>query len=140
MTTTMTYATEQTAILSRFATAWGERTPIVWPNLTSPAPNESVAYAQPVVNRQDAFNATVAEKSKKVRHPGLLTINIFVPLDNTGDAAALAHGDYAAAIFRNVTFSGITFRAPTVRDLGPEGAWYRVQVDCPFYRDTVFAT
>lgn len=134
MATTQSYSAEQLAILNRLGDNW-TRTPIRWPNIAS-APTEE-SHVEPVVNRAEAFNASVSAASKLVRHPGLLTLNIRVPLGG-GDVVALDYADELAALFRNVTVDSITFRAPTVRDLGPEGAWYRVQVDCPFYRDSIF--
>lgn len=135
------YATEQQAIMTRLESQWAERTPIAWPNSEYPPKGtansayDGVTYIEPIVNRQDAFNADIST-TRRVRHPGLLTVNVRVA-PNTGDETALEYGDLIAAIYRNVTFSGITFRAPTVRDIGREGPWYRVQVDCPFWRDSI---
>lgn len=129
------YATEQQAILTRIQDNWTEEVDVAWPNTQfDPA---GAAHLEPIVNRQDAFNADLTPSpNRRVRHPGLLTLNVRVPL-GTGDGEALRLADVAAALFRNVSFDGITFRAPTVRDIGEEGPWYRVQVDCPFYRDSL---
>ena len=129
-----TYAEEQQAIMGRLNANWEHaEAAVAWPN-THFDPG-GVAYIQPVVNRQEAFNVDLAP-TKRIRHPGLLTVNVRVPL-NEGDGRALELADDVVAIYRNVTFSGITFRAPTVRDIGAEGPWYRVQVDCPFWRDSI---
>lgn len=129
------YATEQQAIMSRLDGAWSQ-TRVAWPNAEfDPAGAE---YVEPVVNRQEAFKTDINAGSARVRHPGLLTLNVRVPV-STGDGRALLLADTLAALFRDVTVDGaIHFKAPTVRDLGAEGAWYRVQVDCPYWRDSIF--
>lgn len=136
---TQSYAEEQAAIMSRLRDLWvvggKPRTRIAWPN-TQFTPTKDEDYIEPRIARQEAFNVDLVP-NRRVRHPGLLTINIRTRL-NRGDGAALVLADEAAAIFRNVTFQRITFRAPTVRDFGPEGLYYFVQVDCPFYRDSIF--
>jgi hypothetical protein len=74
----------------------------------------------------------------RVRHPGLLTLNVRVPV-NVGDGARSRWRTCSRRMYRDVTVDGsIHFKAPTVRDLGAEGAWYRVQVDCPYWRDSIF--
>jgi hypothetical protein len=136
------YVDEQKAIAGRLDAQW-PHTPIAWPNTHfDPAkdvdPLVSLGYIELRVNRQEAFNAAGTATDKLVRHPGLVTLNVRTPAGN-GDGDALDLADKAAAIFRNVTFSGLTFRAPTVRPVGAEGGWYLVQVDCPFHRDSIMA-
>lgn len=148
---TDTYLAEQAVITGRLRDEWTDpldpsepRTPIAWPNAKYPPSDyednpdkyDGKAYIELRVVRAEAFNAASTAKDKLVRHPGLVRINVRVPLAS-GDGAALELADAAAAIWRNRTVSGLTFRAPTVRDIGPEGAWYRVQVDCPFWRDSI---
>ncbi len=132
------YAAEQRAILRRLDERWRlsgvSITPVAWPNASYEP--EEVAYIEPRITRQDAFNAAFSANDKWIRHPGLLTINVYVPLGE-GDADVYDLADRAVAIFRNVRIDSITFRAPAVRDLGPEGPWYRVQVDCPYWRDSL---
>ena len=51
----------------------------------------------------------------------------------------LDFGDSLADLFRNRSLApGMHFRATTVRPLGPDGnGWYVVQVECPYYRDSI---
>lgn len=140
----MSYTDEQKAIMGRLETGWGTTTPIAWPNAIYPPPADhaaspdkydDAAYIEPRVARQPAFNTDLGT-DRRVRHPGLLTINVRTRLGE-GDKEAMELADKAAALFRNVTFSGITFRAPTVRDFGRDDGMYLVQVDCPFWRDSI---
>jgi hypothetical protein len=134
--TTSSYTEEQAAIMGRISDEW-TTTSIAYPN-THFDPAESAAYIRPVVRRGTAFNASVSSTNRRIRHPGLLIIEVRVR-KNTGDEDALDHGDALAALFRNLSLApGIHFRAPTVRDLGPDASgWYVVQVECPFWRDSI---
>lgn len=139
------YAEEHQAIMARIQDNWS-LTDVAWPNTKYPpdadddvdeGEADAEAYIEPIINTQDAFNADISGPgSRTSRHPGLLTVNVRVPI-NTGDGTALSHADAVVDLFRNVTFERISFRVPTVRIFGAEGEWYRVQVDCPYYRDTV---
>jgi hypothetical protein len=138
MSPAVSYRTEHAAILSRLAGAWST-TPIVWPWEGAEATGS--AYIEPRIANQEAFNVSYSAAAKDVRHPGLLTIDVRTPLKDAsgnplGDGLAIGYADTLAALFRNVSFDRITFRAPTVRSFGVDGPWYRVQVDCPFWRDS----
>lgn len=128
------YDAETGAIFGRIEDNW-VLTDVAWPN-TSYEPGEA-AYIEPRITRGQAFNASVAAASKLVRHPGLLVVQVRAPL-NQGDRPALELADALAEVFRNVTFSGITFRAPTVRDFGRDGKWHRCEMAVAFHRDSIF--
>lgn len=129
------YAEENAAILSRLDEMWEEDAPIAWPNVafTPPAGGPWVEVA---LIRQEAFNRSITSADKLVRHPGLLSFTVRAPL-NAGDGTALRLADALCEIFRNVTFDRIAFRAPTVRPAGVVQGKYVVQVDCPFWRDSI---
>lgn len=142
MTTTSTYSDETAAIFGYLESGWAA-TAIAYPNaqftpVTAGANGTSQPYIRPMIRRQPAFNASVARDSKLVRHPGLLVIEVRVP-ENTGDGVAMDLGSDLADMFRNLGLApSIHFRAATVRDLGPDGrGWYLVQVEVPFYRDSI---
>lgn len=129
----MSYAVEQKAILSHLAANW-TTTPVAYPNAAY-KPVTGAAWLEARVIRQDAFNVDLVP-NRRVRHPGLVSLTLHVPA-NQGDGAALEMADTLAAVFRNRNVSGCLFRAPTVRPVGTDGAWYRVQVDAPYWRDSV---
>lgn len=136
MPTATTYATEQEAILSRLSGSWST-TPVAWPNKAY-KPTEGTAYIEPVINRFNAFKSEIANPAQ-VHHPGLLTVNIRVPLDQ-GELTAIGYGDTIAGLYRNLTTDQITYRDPTVRTFGRDGSWYLVQVDIPFTRRSVLSS
>lgn len=132
--TVVDYATEQQAILSHLGDHWS-LTEIGWPNTQFDHEGEEHITAKCV--RQEAFNKDINATAKGVRHPGMLIVDIRVPI-NQGDGRALALADVVAGIFRNAIVDGIHFRAPTVRDdLSTETNWYHVQVTAPYWRDTI---
>ena len=134
--TVTSVADEQAAIMGHLLTAWttseGLITPIAWPNT---AATPEVSHIQPFLNRQRAFNRAWTARQKDITHPGVLTVNVRVPL-NQGDGAALRMAEDVASAFRNERIQNVQFRATTVREIGPEGPWYRVQVDCPYVRNS----
>lgn len=136
---TSTYAAEQAAIMEHIDANWREDdaliTPVAWPNQEYKPGDATTAYIEPFVNRQEAFNADLGP-TKTIRHPGLLSVNVRV-LVHKGDDNALTLADQMGALFRNQNIEGLQFRAYTVRDIGAEGPWYRVQVDCPYWRDSI---
>lgn len=129
-----TYGDEQAAITRRLDQYWGDRTPVVWPN--SARKPEGQAHLEVRIINSEAFNNAMSAVQQEIRHPGLLRVHVRVPL-GSGDGNARDYGDVICDAFRNVTFDRITFRAPTLRDLGRDGAWHHVQVDCPFHRDSI---
>lgn len=133
--TVASYADEGVAIYAWLKSHWAETT-VAKPN-TSFEPPDRTPYVETRIRAQTAFNASIGA-SKRVRHPGLLTLVVRVP-QNLGDGLAIDYADDLAGVFRNALVDdSIHFRAPTVRPFGVTDGWYEVHVDCPFYRDTVF--
>lgn len=135
---TQSYGDETAAIFGHLKSQWGNRTPLGFPNHEVDPEGETHANARLV--RGEAFNVSGSATDKRVRHPGLLTIDIRSPVGE-GDGEAIDHADYAADLFRNQTIDGCVFRAVTVRDFAPRSGskWYVVQVSCPYWRDSILA-
>jgi hypothetical protein len=136
MPTAISYATEQEAIMERLEAKWST-TAVAWPNKAY-EPTEGTPYIEPHVVRMEAFPTEIRPGAKWIHHPGLLTIAVRVPV-NSGDLTAIGYADSLAALFRNFAVDQITFYSPTVRTPQREGAWYRVQVDCPFRRQSLLS-
>ncbi len=95
------------------------------------------AYVDIRIRTQRAFNAAIGS-TKRVRHPGLLTLVVRTRA-NRGDGTAIDLADELADVFRNKRVAdSIQFRAPTVRSFGTQDGWHEVHVDCPYYRNSVF--
>lgn len=139
----MGYLSETQAIRTLFNAGWDNATyPVEWPNRNFVPPKDAngkpKAYARfsiasdPLGAAQITLGTTATH-----RHTGIVFVSVFVPLDD-GEVAALTLADTAAAIFRGQSTSGITFRSPSVVQVGPDGAYYQVNVSAPFWRDTIF--
>lgn len=68
------------------------------------------------------------------RTPGIALAAIYTPLEQ-GDKAGLRIADAIADAFRAVTDRGVTFKTPLVREVARDGAWWRVDVTCPYQWD-----
>lgn len=138
----MSYEAQDNALRTRFSTqyALGTNHPVAYPNAEFTQPVDS-PWLRFVVQDTEARQASMGDPGNNFyRHPGLVTVMIFTPL-NQGDAEALQIADEVAAIFRNwqdPTTRVFFRRPPYVRRVGAESKWYHVNVLCPFERDTLF--
>lgn len=75
----------------------------------------------------------VSELGANLKHRtiGMLVGTIFVPVE-TGERDGLQAADKVKDAFRLVTVKGVTFRAPTVRNVGRIGPWWQISTTVPF--------
>lgn len=139
----MSFAETAEAIRTRFADEW----PLVRPSV-------SVAYDNTAFNPEldardgnnnpapwvrltivpgEGFLASLGTP-RVWRATGVVVLQVFVPLAR-GDGLAYALADDVADIFRGVRVAGAVFRAPALTRIGPEGAWYQLNVATPFQAD-----
>lgn len=145
----MSYAAERTWIRTRLQTLWvtgsAERTPIAWDNVAFSPPEPPAPWIRPTITAQRAYAAEIGTAGIR-RHDGALIVEVFTPaMTGTNENDVLC--DAIAALFRDVSESGIRFDQPFVIPIGirtdtgrvgSEGAWYKQDVICPFERDTIF--
>jgi len=135
----MSYASQNSAIRSRFNTLWGSTTPVSYPN-DEYKPVVGTSWVKLTIAGAEAYPASFGDPGNNVfRHPGMIIISIYCPTDE-GDKLALELADQACAVFRNWQSGGITCHlAPYVRLVeSDDTAWYRLNVICPFRRDDFF--
>lgn len=132
----MSYQATHNAIRTRFAAQW-TTTPIAYPNVEFTPPAGDTGWVRLTIEDADAFQVSMGAPTNFYRHPGLIIVSVFVPL-NRGDKQALEYADSIAAIFRSWQTTGIRACAPTVKRIGPDDKWYHVNVVVPFERDTLF--
>lgn len=127
------YGDERAAIFGHLESQWME-TPIEFPNTKFKADGKAHVTAR--IRNQTAFNSALGNREQ--RRPGLLVLIVRVP-KNEGDGRAIDYGTQLADLFENLHLHPrIHFRAATVRDLGPDAdGYYVVQVECPFYRNSI---
>jgi len=68
------------------------------------------------------------------RHAGLLVLEIFTP-KNSGTGTARTYAGTLATLFRDVQFSGLTFREPSLSNGGEENGWFKMNLSTPFFWD-----
>lgn len=131
----MTFEAENTAIESRFYDNWGSTTDIKYDNVDfTPPANE--AFVELQIHNGDA-TAVSTGSSVLYRSPGIISVNIYLPL-NAGTKTAKGYTDTIAAIFRGQQFSGITCRAASVTRIGELDGKFVYNISIPFFRDEAF--
>lgn len=85
-------------------------------------------------SQQETLGGTGA---RKFMRSGLLFVQVFTPVGQTAVNAGIALAQEARTIYEGVHFSGndIRFLSPIIREIGPEGAHYLINVECPFNYD-----
>jgi hypothetical protein len=81
----------------------------------------------------DGFQASLGTP-KIWRSTGIVVVQIFAPLGQ-GDGLANELADEVAVVFRGVSLGRVIFRAPSLTRIGPDGAWYQVNVATPYQSD-----
>ncbi len=139
----MTFTADANAIRTHFDAEWlGLRpeAPVAYDNIAfDPAVDAVDAFGNPVpwvrltLIPGDGFQASLGTP-KVWRSTGVVSVQIFVPVGQ-GDGTARELADDAAGVFRGQLVEGVTFRAPSLTRIGPEGAWYQINVATPYQSD-----
>lgn len=130
----MTFAAMHSAIEGRFATLWADKTvPVAYANVSFDPPDRP--WMRLTVVDGPAFQASLGP-SPLNRYTGIVYVSIFV-LKDSGERAARALADLVAPIFRQVSFSGLTFDVPYFRPVGPDGIYYQGNLLCPYRFDVI---
>lgn len=132
----MSFESAANTIRSRFYDDFPTYRPnvdIAWPNANY-TPTSGEEWVR--LNILPASSRQVATVGDKWRHPGVVSVQIFVP-EGTGDGKAYAIADDVAAVFQGMTLSGVRFKATSANTVGPDAdGWYQVQADTDFEYDT----
>lgn len=81
----------------------------------------------------DSFQTSLGS-TKNYRTAGIAVAEIRIPVGR-GDKEALVVADFIKDAFTSVSVSGVTFKTPKVETIGRAGAWWQVNVTCPFQVD-----
>lgn len=132
----------QKAIFALLAAAWGERTPIAWPNVnfTPPDPDAGPAEWIKVDLLWGAAEAMTMglPGSGRARNTivGVLQVAVFAPR-NTAGAVLMAHGDAVRDAVNRVEVNGVRFGVPSAPQPGDDSRWEMRTVSCGFTVDEV---
>ena len=72
----------------------------------------------------------------RFRVTGTMIVQIFQELGK-GTADTLSVLDTIRDAFTSITEDGITWRVPTVNNIGRSGTWWQTNIVCPFYSDNL---
>ncbi len=140
----MSTSSVNVAIENLFTTGWGVTTPISYDNVAFTPP--ATAWVSIEVWDGTATPAALGVAPKLRRFNGTVFVTIYTPLTG-GSKPARDLAVTAAAIFRGVQVSGITFKEPEVKRVGTQAAtingvqsttqWYTMVVSIAFFADSV---
>ena len=120
-------------IVDFFKDAWGETTPIQWPNINFKTPGLEKPYVRFIVLEGPEFQGELANVgSRGFKGVGVIIISIFTKLGaGTKEPRELA--TTIEQIFRATKATGgVRFRAPYSEDIGKTQGWYQFNVTIPF--------
>ena len=130
------------AIGSRFATEFAAAAPgvpVVQDNENTKDTVVTAPYVRFTILGGDSRLSGLGSP-RGMRDFGIAIAQIFIEL-NTGDKKLLELADKVRTIFRSLSVvSGgvqVTFRQPSFTRVGPSGAYYQGNVDCPYQADFV---
>ncbi len=127
------------AIYERFRVQWGATSPYTFDNETYEPP-ANAAWVRVAVrhnaSRLEAVGGMGYGGLNKFMRSGRVFIQVFTPV-NKGTREADTLAQTARAIFEGITISSnaIRFNNAVVREIGPDGSWYQINVECAFDYD-----
>lgn len=135
----MSFADERQAIEARLSTNWTS-TPIKYDNVSFSAPSDNKYISVVIANGASSQQELGA--SPMHRHIGLITIQIFVPVE-AGTNVPRDYADSLATVFRNAQFSAgssgtILCRSPSIVRVGVTNGLYQLNVAVPYQRDVTY--
>jgi hypothetical protein len=131
----MSLATARRDIEKRLADNWGT-TPIAYDNVQFSPP--ATSWIRLSILDGDAIRKNVGNPGCH-RQTGVIMIQIFVT-ENEGTNVARQYADTLSALYRDVTFNGITCREASPMNIGLVQGWYQFNVSIPYYYDAYYST
>lgn len=135
----MTFAATADTIRARFNTEFPlvrASVPIAWDNVAYEPTPQTPWVRLTIVEGEGELAGLAGKGANLYRHRGVVIIQIFVPIGD-GDGLARAIADDIATIFRGQLVAGVHFRAPSARRVGPDEAWWQLNVRIPYRADLI---
>lgn len=135
----VTLVNARETIYQAFQTAWGATSPITHDNESFEPPVDT-AWVRMVVRHDGSTLECIGGAGdggmNTYQRTGRVIMQVFTPLDQgTREADTLAQT--ARAIFEGTTLSSnaIRFNNVVLREIGPEGSWYQINLEAAFQYD-----
>ena len=127
----VSFADERVLIEDLLETNWID-TPIDWGNISFDEPNNSPWIRLNILNGATEYRALQYKK----RYNGIINVQIFVPI-KTGTSIARQYADSVCSIFDSTIFDTVVCDVASVTIVGADAKWYQINVDTPYWRDSV---
>lgn len=136
----LTEATD--SICECYNTAWADRTPVEWPNVSQPAGTKlsdgNVAYAAFHVLHEGSAQMSFGDTGNRVfTREGQFIVQIFVPAGKRGLDESSLLAKAALDAFEGITFGGVRFHQVGAKTVGLRDNWFQVNVSGDFEFDEV---
>ena len=127
-------------IYQDFATGWGATSPFTFDNENPKGfPPANAPWARVSVRHGPTNQESLGGVGRrKFERTGSVFVQCFAPLDG-GRVAADTLAQVARTIFEGKTLTpeNLHFTAVEIREIGPDEAWYQINVEAPFtYTET----
>lgn len=137
---TATFAVANDEILTLFKTAWDAiGHDAIYENVAGDPPTTAAPWARVTVRHFPGGQASLSDDAgaKRWTRNGLITVQIFVPTGE-GKAEAYALAKVVADAYEGKrTPSNVWFRNVRPNEIGPDGAWFQLNVLAEFTYDEV---
>ena len=127
----MSFVDERIAIEDRLENFW-MFTPIDYENISFNQPNNTPWVRLNILNGATEYRALQYKK----RYNGIINVQIFVPI-KSGTSIARQYADSVCSIFDSTTFETVVCDVASVTIVGADAKWYQINVDTPYWRDSV---
>lgn len=129
----------ETTIITYFEEEWVSArpdVPVAWDNIEFDPSDNDDPWIRFSILDGNSVQASIGN-DPFFRAIGIVEIQIFTPTGG-GTLVSRELASDIGAIFRRVQIGGITFRAPSLSRVGPDGKWFQQNVSIPYYSDTTF--
>ncbi|WP_299085064.1 phage tail terminator-like protein [uncultured Paraglaciecola sp.] len=122
----------QQAINDRFIAAWGSTTPFSFTN-EMPASNDiSTSWVRLVSRLAVSGQRSLGQSgNRKYDRNGIIFVQVFSPI-NQGSSSGTALAKQIEDLYEGERFNGVVGQDSIIRDIGPDGEWYQLQVEINF--------
>lgn len=124
-------------VKQRWATAWGATTTYTFDNEAFDSEALTAAWVRLAVRHFPLGQRSIGDVgNRKFDRGGSVLMQIFSPRD-AGLDAAYTLAETARSAFEGKSFGGVWCYAAEVREIGPDGRWYQLNVEVPFRYEEV---
>lgn len=127
----------QQAINDRFVTEWGTTTPFSFTNETPASNDISTSWVRLVSKLAVSGQRSLGQSgNRKYDRNGIIFAQVFSPI-NEGSSSGTALAKQIEDLYEGERFNGVVGQDSIIRDIGPDGEWYQLQVEINFQYEEI---